>query len=87
MNAPTVIEASRPAADLGREQDQKLSFKLSRAKLIEAVKHSFEIPIVYQEVLLAEIALIPEKHDLLRLDFIRHAHGVGANFTGTVKEV
>jgi hypothetical protein len=55
--------------------------------MIEAIKASWEIPMVYQEVLLAEIALIPEKHDLLRLDFVRHAHGNGANFTGTVKEI
>lgn len=72
---------------LGREQDQSLSLKLSRAKMIEAIKGARHIPAVYQAVLLAEIELIDPKHDLLRLDFVRHAHGIGGNFTGTVKEI
>lgn len=84
---PGVQPLARVAMPLGRDQDQKLSLKMSRSQLIEAVKNSREIPIVWQEVLLAEIAIIPPQHDLLRLDFVRHAHGVGANFTGTVKEI
>jgi hypothetical protein len=78
---------ARAAVALGREQDQKLSLKASRAKLIEQVKASREIPLVIQEVLLAEIALIDAKHDVLRLDFVRHAHGVGGNGCWTVKEI
>ena len=77
----------RAAVALAMEQDLKLSLKLPREKMIEAVKNAREIPIVWQEVLLAHIALIDRKHDLLQLDFISHAHKGGANFTGTVNEI
>jgi hypothetical protein len=83
------VETSMPlsAAPLGQNQDCSLSLKLSRAKMIEAIENARQIPIPWKEILLAEIAVIDPKHDLLRLDFIRHAHGVGANFTGTIKEI
>lgn len=81
------VAPARAAEALGMEQDQKVSLKLPRAQLIEAVKNARSIPLVWQEVLLAEIAIIPPQHDLIRLDFVRHAHGAGANFTGTVKEI
>jgi hypothetical protein len=77
----------RAAVLLGKEQDCTLSLKLSRGKMISAIKNASQIPLPWQEILLAEIAAIDVKHDLLRLDFIRHAHGVGVNFTGTIKEV
>jgi hypothetical protein len=84
---PGVKPLARAAVALGREQDQSLSLKLSRAKMIDAIKNARQLPMVYQEVLLAEIALIDPKHDLLRLDFVRHAHGIGANACWTVKEL
>jgi hypothetical protein len=77
----------RAAVLLGKEQDCTLSLKLSRGKMISSIKNARQIPLPWQEILLAEIAAIDVKHDLLRLDFIRHAHGVGVNFAGTIKEV
>lgn len=78
--------AQRAAVPLKREQDLTLSLKLSRDKMIEAVKNS-RIPLALQELLLEEIALVDPKHDLLRLDLVRHAHGAGANASYTVKEI
>jgi len=75
------------AAKEGALHQQDLSIKASRASMIEQVKNAPKIPTVWKMVLLEEIAAIDPKHDLLRLDFIRHAHGVGSNFTGTVKEI
>lgn len=77
----------RAAAVLKCRQNFSLTLRMSRAKLIEAVQNAREVPLVWQEVILAEIAVIPPAHDLLRLDFLRHGHGVGSNAVFTVKEI
>lgn len=78
-------EQASPA--VGAKRYLSLSLKLPRAQMIEAVKSARDMPAVYRGVLLAEIEAIPSKHDLLRLDFVRHAHGEGANWAGSVKEL
>lgn len=63
-----------------------LSLKHSREKMISAIKQS-DLPAAFQDLLVAEIGMIDPKHDLLQLDFVRHAHGVGANACYTIKEL
>lgn len=83
----TLASTDRFAVDLLPNKQCSLSLKLPRKLLIEAVRAAREVPLVWQEVILAEITVIDPKHDLLRLDFIRHAHGVGSNAVLTVKEI
>jgi len=77
-----------PVAAIALSQQKDLSFsrKLPRDRMIAEVKNS-RLPSAIQELLLQEIGLIHEKHDLLQLDFIRHAHGGGTNASYTVKEI
>lgn len=77
----------RAAADLKASANVAISLKLPREKMIAAVKNARQVPRVYQEAILAEIEAIDPKHELLRLDFVRHAHRNGANAGFTVTEL
>ena len=83
-----VEEPPRSAAELKHETRFSLgTIKAPRAELIEQVKNARHVPIAWQEAILAEIALIPEKHTLLRLDMHRHPMKSGVNCTFTVCEL
>lgn len=81
------VKAPERSAALAEIKDCSLSLKLSREKMIAAIRDARQVPVQFQDALLALVDAIPEKHDLLRLDFIFHRHGDGANFSGTVKEL
>lgn len=77
----------RSAVALMANQNVTLELKNTRSNVIEAVKNARQVPLTIQDHILAEIALIPERYDLIRVDFIRHAHGVGSNWSGTVDKI
>ena len=64
-----------------------LDVKTTREKLVEQVKNSVAIPLVDQECILARIAAIDAKHDLLWLTAACSPHKAGCNFTFTVCEL
>lgn len=81
-------KADRAAADLLKHSQISLgTIKGTRDEVIETIKNARHIPLVWQEVLLAEIRLIDKKYALLRLDMHRHPHDNGVNCTFTIKDI
>lgn len=78
---------TRAAVELTAGLNFTLNIKNTRSAVIEAVKNSRSIPLVHQETILAEIAAMNEKHELLQLTVIRHPHKGGGNLTFTVCEI
>jgi hypothetical protein len=78
----------RAAAEL--KADLKIRFHekaISRPKLIEVIKNSRDLPVLDQDYILARIAIIPEKHDILQFSLICVPHKAGFNYNFTVCEV
>ena len=87
---PIVIEEwaeERAAVELTAGLRFSVNIKNTRAAMVEAVKNARQIPLVDQECILARIAAIDPKHELLQLTAVCHPHKAGSNLTFTVCEI
>ena len=77
----------RSAVELSPKLNFRFYVKDSRSKVIEALKGERTIPLLDQEYILARIAVIPAKHDILQVSIVGNPHKAGFNFTFTACEV